>query len=135
MPRLRHQPPKYRLHKGSGQAVASLDGRRVYLGKHGSDESRRRYEELLEEWNRLRQGDGVAEPVPSSAAEACLAEVVTPEALRAKRRSGVRVTLDELIFVYRRHARAYYVKNGKATREAEMIVEVTDPLGRKHGDD
>jgi hypothetical protein len=26
--------PKYRLHKGSGQALVEIDGRRIYLGKH-----------------------------------------------------------------------------------------------------
>ncbi|QDT68725.1 hypothetical protein MalM25_16500 [Planctomycetes bacterium MalM25] len=137
MPHLRHQPPKYRLHKGSGQAIASLNGRRVYLGKHGSDESQRRYRELLQEWERQRCSDTDAEPLPpaSDLAEASLAEVVTPKALRAKLREGVPVTLDELIFVYRRHATAYYVKNGQVTREAEMVAEVTGLLGRKHGDE
>jgi len=137
MPHLRHQPPKYRLHKGSGQAIASLNGRRVYLGKHGSDESQRRYRELLQAWERRRLSDEQAAPIPAASdpAEAGLAAVVTPKALRAKRSEGVPVTLDELIFVYRRHARAYYVKNGKVTREAEMVCEVTDLLGRKHGDE
>jgi len=27
--------PKYRLHKASGQALVQIDGRRIYLGKHG----------------------------------------------------------------------------------------------------
>ena len=135
MPRLQHQPPKYRLHKGSGQAIASLNGRRVYLGKHGSDESQRRYREMLQEWERQRCPVADTPPPPVSSAEEHLAEVVTPRALREKRQAGVPVTLDELIFVYRRHARAYYVKNGKVTREAEMVVEVTDLLGRQHGDE
>ncbi|MEM9353571.1 MAG: site-specific integrase [Planctomycetota bacterium] len=135
MPRLQHQPPKYRLHKGSGQAVASLNGRRVYLGKHGSDESQRRYRELLQEWERNRRSQSDAPPQAVLVSEESLANVVTPKALRAKRAGGVPITLDELIFVYRRHARAYYVKNGKVTREAEMVVEVTDLLGRKHGDE
>ena len=26
--------PKYRLHKGSGQPLVEIDGRRIYLGKH-----------------------------------------------------------------------------------------------------
>lgn len=133
MPHLRHQPPKYRLHKASGQALVSLFGRRVYLGKFGSDESQRRYQEVLDEWH-TRQGSGEpAESLSADTLEASLAQVVTPKALRSKRRKGIRVTLDELIFVYRRHARQYYVKNGKVTREAGMICDVTDLLGRKNG--
>ena len=26
--------PKYRLHKGRGQALVDIDGSRIYLGKH-----------------------------------------------------------------------------------------------------
>ena len=32
--------PSYRLHKPSGQAVVTLNGRDYYLGKHGTAESR-----------------------------------------------------------------------------------------------
>ena len=28
--------PKYRLHKGSGQALVQIDGQRIYLGVHGN---------------------------------------------------------------------------------------------------
>ena len=34
------QIPKYRHHKGSGQALVQIDGRRIYLGKFDSPESR-----------------------------------------------------------------------------------------------
>ena len=42
--------PKYRLHKASGQAVVTLSGRDVYLGKHGSEESHARYHEEVSHW-------------------------------------------------------------------------------------
>jgi integrase len=42
--------PKYRLHRASGRAVVSLDGRDVYLGKHGSPESRAEYDRVIGEW-------------------------------------------------------------------------------------
>ena len=35
--------PKYRLHKTSGQALVQIRGKRIYLGKHGTPESRERY--------------------------------------------------------------------------------------------
>ena len=35
--------PKYRLHKGTGQALVQIDGRRIYLGKHGTERSRQKY--------------------------------------------------------------------------------------------
>ena len=39
--------PKYRLHKGSGQALVQYRGQRIYLGVHGSPESRRKYREFV----------------------------------------------------------------------------------------
>ena len=31
--------PKFRLHKGSGQALVEVGGRRVYVGRHNRSES------------------------------------------------------------------------------------------------
>jgi len=39
MPRLKHKPPSYSLHKASGQAVVTFNRRDHYLGKYGSRES------------------------------------------------------------------------------------------------
>src|SRR5262249_46843982 len=42
--------PSYRLHKPSGQAVVTLNRRDVYLGTHGSPESRAEYDRVVKEW-------------------------------------------------------------------------------------
>lgn len=44
--------PGYRLHKPSGQAVVTLGGKDHYLGQHGSDESRAKYQRLVAEYAR-----------------------------------------------------------------------------------
>ncbi len=49
MPR-RPKRPSYAFHKASGQAYARLNGRIIYLGKHGSPESKHRYDEVVAEW-------------------------------------------------------------------------------------
>lgn len=133
MPRLFHQPPKYGLHKPSKQAVVYFQGRAIYLGPHGSEKSHQRYREFLDEWKSLRHRDQPPKQKPSS--EERLAAAINPAVLREKWRQGLKVSIDELIFVYRQHARSYYVKNGEVTREAELIVEVTDLLGARHGRD
>ena len=46
MPR-RKGVPAYRLHKPSGQARVISDGRHVYLGPYGSEESKAEYERLI----------------------------------------------------------------------------------------
>lgn len=47
MPR---RTPKYSLHKASGQARVHINGTDYYLGQYGSEASRRRYNELIDEW-------------------------------------------------------------------------------------
>lgn len=125
------RPPKYGRHKASGQACVYVNGREVYLGKHGSPKSYERYREFVEKW--LAQQAEAAPEAAAARAEERLAATINAPNLREKRRAGGVLTLDELIFVYRRHARSYYVKNGQVTREAELIEEVTGLLGKKHG--
>lgn len=50
MPRLINATPKYRHHKGSGQAVVTLSGRDYYLGPWNSQASRREFDRLVAEW-------------------------------------------------------------------------------------
>lgn len=42
--------PKYRRHKATGKAVVTINGRDIYLGKHGSAESRQEYARLITEF-------------------------------------------------------------------------------------
>ena len=49
MPKLKHKPPSYSLHKASGQAVVKIDGRAHYLGKYGSPESHANHRRLATE--------------------------------------------------------------------------------------
>jgi hypothetical protein len=42
--------PKYRHHKASGQAVVTLGGREVYLGRHGTAASRQAYRRAVAEF-------------------------------------------------------------------------------------
>ena len=46
----RKQLPKYCLHKGSGQAYCRIAGDMHYLGKYGSDASRREYDRIMGEF-------------------------------------------------------------------------------------
>jgi hypothetical protein len=42
--------PSYRRHKPSGLAVVRLNGRDLYLGKHGTAASRAEYRRVIVEW-------------------------------------------------------------------------------------
>jgi len=66
--------PRYCLHKATGQAVVRLNGRDIYLGKHGTDESRQEYDRLIALWlDRGRIDDPKSLEEGVSIAELCLA--------------------------------------------------------------
>ena len=44
------QTPKYRLHKGSGQALVQINRERIYLGRYDSEESKEEYRRLVAEF-------------------------------------------------------------------------------------
>jgi len=101
--------PKYRRHKGSGQAVVTLGGREVYLGRHGTAASRQAYDRLTAEY--LAAGRHLPPPVGPSD-----------------------LTVAEVIAAYWRHAADYYRKDGEATSELICIRAAMRPLKRLYGD-
>ena len=62
--------PSYRLHRPSGQAVVTLDGRDHYLGLYGTEASRRKYDQLIAAW---LLGQPMPGPAPGGAS---VAEIV-----------------------------------------------------------
>lgn len=107
-PRTPHTPrtPSYRLHKASGLAVVTLNGRDVYLGKHGSPESHAAYERAIAEWRSVGLTRGGNLDL---------------------------LTIDELILAYWRHCQTYYVKAGEPTSEQHLIKSALRRLRRLYG--
>ena len=105
--------PKYRLHKGSGQALVQINGDRIYLGKYDSEESKEEYQRLIAEW--LSNGrQRVSPPTADPQAKAAL-------------------SIKELILAYWRFAESYYSKEGKPTKELICMREAIRPLRRLYG--
>jgi len=104
MPTKSHNVPVYGLHKATGQARVVLDGRCIYLGKYGTEESRQEYDRVIMEWiaNRRRL---VGEPGGPS-----------------------QLTVIELLFSYLGFAESYYVKEGGPTSELACIRLAIRPL-------
>ena len=102
--------PSYRLHKPTGQAVVTLNGRDHYLGLHSTPESRAEYDRLLAEW--LANGRRRLSPAGSD---------------------GHDLTINELLLAYLRFADSYYVKHGKPTTEPDSIRVTIRPLRRLFG--
>ena len=86
------RPPKYTLHKPSGQARVRIDGKDHYLGPFNSAESRQRYDELIARY---------------------LTSSRNPD--------SVNVTLNRLCILFLEHCEQYYRKNGEPTSEMSVI--------------
>jgi integrase len=98
--------PSYRHHKPTGQAVVTLNGHDVYLGKWETKDSRAEYDRLIGEW--LASGR-------------CLATLVND------------LTVAELAVRYLTFAKGYYVKNGKPTGWQVHIKMVLRLVGEAYG--
>ena len=81
--------PKYRLHKATGCAVVTLDGRDIYLGRHGTAESRAKYDELVARWlangRRLPRADDAPLTVPRRGACGAFSSAVSRPLFRDAR--------------------------------------------------
>ncbi len=86
--------PSYRRHKPTGQAVVTLNGRDVYLGKHDTAASRGEYDRLIGEW---------------LAAGRCLSH------------SHADLAVAELVHRYWQFAKGYYVMDGQPTGSLDRV--------------
>jgi integrase len=97
--------PKYRRHKPTGQAVVTLDGRDIYLGRWNTKASRTEYDRLIGEW--LASG----RCLPYRGADGGL-------------------TVAEVALRFWRFAKTYYQKNGQPTSELDEYRQAMRPLRR-----
>ena len=103
--------PSYRRHKPTGQAVVTINGRDIYLGKWNSAESKAEYDRLIAEF--LANG--------------------------RRLQSDADATVVEVLNAYRKFAENYYRKDGRVTSEYGCILEslkiVRELYGRKIAND
>ena len=99
--------PKYRKHRGSGQAVVTIAGRDYYLGPYGTKASRLEYDRQITQW--------LAAGRPNMTTD--------PDA----------ITIVEVIARYLRFAREYYRKGGETTGEYRNMIDAVRPLKQLYG--
>ncbi len=103
------QPPSYRRHRSNGldRGFVELNGKRMYLGRYDSTESRQRYDRLIAEW--LANGRRLP---------------VDPR----------RITVVELVDRFWQHAKTYYRRpDGTATSSLHNYRAALRPLKRLYG--
>ncbi|MFV1967217.1 MAG: tyrosine-type recombinase/integrase [Pirellulaceae bacterium] len=108
MPKLSNSVPRYRKHKGSGQAVVTIAGQDHYLGPHGTKVSKREYDRLICEW--LTAGR-----------PACHHDGATD------------ITVTELIAAYLSWAKQYYRRDGESTGYVERLKSTLRLLRETYG--
>ena len=104
--------PTYGHHKPTGQARCYVNGKTVYLGKYGSEES------------RIRFGEIVATVISGIPVDPFVTKSADPA-------SGL--TINELVLAFMRHADTHYVKNGEPTSEIHCLRAATIPLFKIYG--
>lgn len=109
MSRSSNKIPSYRRHKPTGQAVVTLNGKDIYLGKYELDSSRRAYDQVIAQWlaNHKQQ--------PASSRT-------------GGRPASTLIDVNQLFNAYHDFASAYYVKDGKTTGEVSNILDAARPL-------
>jgi hypothetical protein len=98
--------PVYGLHKPSGQARTTFNGKRVYLGSHGSEESLQEFAGILARW------------------EAANAQGTNPAATK--------LTVSRLALLFLKHAETEYSKDGRTTREYDNFRQALRSLTRMY---
>lgn len=101
--------PTYRLHRATGLAVVTLDGKDHYLGRHGSPESKAEYDRLVADW--MSRGRKLDED------------------------GGRRITVRKLAERYASFAEGYYRKGGEPTSQYRSVKLVADDLAAFAGDE
>jgi len=101
------------LHKPTRLGVVRLNGRDIYLGRHGTPESRAEYQRVIAQWIA---GGGHLRTLRSS---------LTPATAVDER---VVLSVDELILAYLEFAKGYYVKNREQTDEVQNVRDALKPL-------
>jgi hypothetical protein len=104
--------PKYRLHRGGGRnlAAVTINGKRIYLGKFGSEESKKEYNRLVSQW--LDANREALPPAPPG-----------------------HLTVAELLVAYWHHAERHYRKCGEPVKGQLATIKVAfGPLRRRYGE-
>ena len=105
--------PKYRLHKGSGQALVQINGERIYLGKYGTEESKEKYRRHVAEF---------------------LAGGIKPKAdAQGSPRLASTIKVKEMILAFWQRAKRRYVKNGQPTSEIHSFRTALRPVRHLYG--
>jgi len=111
--------PTYGHHKPTGQARCYVNGKTVYLGKYGSEESRICFGEIV---GKLIGGQ-ILDPIARTKVGSTT----------CGQSDDAGPSVGECCLVFLRHAETHYVKDGKPTSEVHILKSVIRPLNELYG--
>ena len=115
MPSRPYKIPSYRLHKPSGLAVVRLNGRDIYLGKHGTEASQEAYHRHIAEW--LASGQNP-----------------TKNSVPMSQSYVIDLSINDLILAFWRHAQKHYRQpDGTQGGELSIMRDALRPLRKLYG--
>ena len=112
--------PSYLLHTQSGQARVRIDGRDYLLGPYGSDESRRRYGEVIG-----KHAAGIPVDPLGGANRGSSSTIQTA--------ADPGLSVSEICLSFWSHAQTHYIKNGKPTSEIHCYRSCLKVLRELYG--
>ena len=108
MPSKSPRIPSYRHHKGSGQAFVQIKGKRHYLGKHGTAESKERYKRVVTELCTSPTAKQLVNKSPVERADG--------------------ITIVELLAAYLDHLNRYNGRDTKNVKDIKPVLRVIKQL-------
>lgn len=99
--------PKYCLHKASGQAYVTLNGKTVYLGPHGTAQSHAEYDKVIGEWLAAGKEVGLS---------------------ASKLKTGVLC-----VMFWDMHGKTYYLSRGQQGAYWKWVRNIVLSMGRELG--
>jgi integrase len=112
----RSRIPSYRLHRSSGQAVVTINGRDCYLGLYDTADSQRKYDLLIAEW--LSKGAKASTPAAMSVVDTQI--------------ETIELTVNAVMLRFMEYAATYYSKEGRELDQFKLSLrplrEVCGPM-------
>jgi integrase len=138
MQKRRKKYPSYRLHKPTNQAVVTLSGEDIYLGKYGTRESKDAYDREITQWlarGRTPRKSKLRKPAPQASDPSPAPAVPTGKPAPPPPPASTGLKIKAVLLAYMEYAATYYRgPDGKPTPELDNMAAALRPVRALYAD-